>query len=135
MRYKGKKAIWYYTVVILVNSGIIWQLAGSRKISEAVLLGLALIVADVIFIPCLVRNYVVFQEDALCVAFGFFNEKICYKDIVRVWKTHNPLASSAASLDRIAIKTKGAEFMISVQDKDGFLEEIKTRAGLVSNQG
>ncbi|QNM05057.1 PH domain-containing protein [Qiania dongpingensis] len=135
MRYKGKKAIWYYAIVIFANAGIIWQLAGSRKISEAAPLVLALIVSDLIFIPSLVRNYVVFQEDALRVAFGFLNEKIYYKDIVRVWKTHNPLASYAASLDRIAIKTRGSEFMISVLDKEKFLAEIKARAGLVTNRG
>ena len=46
------------------------------------------------------------------------------KDIKKIEKTQSVLASSANSLDRILIETKGNTMMISLKDNDDFIKQI-----------
>ena len=48
-------------------------------------------------------------------------------DITEVSKTRNPIASSAASFDRVVIKGKRQEMMCAVQDKKGCLQNLKRK--------
>ncbi|MHA9736589.1 PH domain-containing protein [Robinsoniella peoriensis] len=59
--------------------------------------------------------------------FGFGKESIKVNEILEVYQTHNPIASSAASLDRIVLKSKRSEIMCSVKEKARLFEELEKR--------
>ena len=59
-----------------------------------------------------------------CVYYGFANEKIEIKNILKIEKSNNFIASSANSLDRIHIVTKEKDFYIALKDNDNFINEI-----------
>ena len=80
---------------------------------------------NLVFIPIIVRNYVLLNDEAITLYFGFGKESIKVNEILEVYQTHNPIASSAASLDRIVIKGRRSEIMCSVKDKTKLIEEIK----------
>lgn len=123
MKFKGKIAIWVWAVFFGSNGLLIYELIFSPD-SIAVLLA-TLFLFNLIFLPILVRNYVLISEDEVMICFGFSKDAIKLSDIVKVYETHNPIASSAASLDRIVIKGKHNEIMCSVKEKARFLEELK----------
>lgn len=123
MKFKGKIAIWVWAVFFGSNGLLIYELIFSPD-SIAVLL-VTLFLFNLIFLPILVRNYVFIGEDEVMICFGFSKDAIKLSDIVKVYETHNPIASSAASLDRIVIKGKNNEIMCSVKEKARFLEELK----------
>ena len=123
MKFKGKIAIWVWAVFFGSNGLLIYELIFSPD-SIAVLLA-TLFLFNLIFLPILVRNYVFIGEDEVMICFGFSKDAIKLSDIVKVYETHNPIASSAASLDRIVIKGKNNEIMCSVKEKKRFLEELK----------
>ena len=123
MKFKGKIAIWVWAVFLGSNGLLIYELIFSPD-SIAVLLA-TLFLFNLIFLPILVRNYVLIGEDEVMICFGFSKDAIKLSDIVKVYETHNPIASSAASLDRIVIKGKHNEIMCSVREKARFLEELK----------
>ena len=74
-----------------------------------------------------IRNYVFVDEEKLTVCFGFSKESILLEEIREVYRTHDPIASSAASLDRIVIKSRCKELMCSVCDREKLFEELKRR--------
>ena len=59
--------------------------------------------------------------------FGFGKESIKVNEILEVYQTHNPITSSAASLDRIVLKSKRSEIMCSVKEKARLFEELEKR--------
>ncbi|MBU9745553.1 PH domain-containing protein [Lachnospiraceae bacterium ASD3451] len=58
---------------------------------------------NLIFLPNLIRNRVEIRDDKLYLYFGFFKDSMEIASIKEVRKTHNPISSSAASLDRLLI--------------------------------
>ncbi|MDO4274484.1 MAG: PH domain-containing protein [Eubacteriales bacterium] len=123
MRFKGKIAIWFWGIYLHGTGSFVYQLLFSPKESTTLLAGL--VIYELVFLPIALRNYVLLTQESLTVVFGFFKDTIKICDIIEVYETHNPLSSTAASLDRIAVKGRRNEFMCSVVDKAGFLEELK----------
>ena len=66
-------------------------------------------------------------EDKFIIAFGFNKESIPLSEIIEVYQTHNPIASSAASLDRVLIKSRRKELMCSVKNKEKMFEYLKKK--------
>ena len=122
MKFKGKNAIWCWGIYLYGTGRFVYQLLLSPK--EFILLAW-LVIYELVFLPIVLRNYVLLTQESLTVVFGFFKDTIKISDIIEVYETHNPLSSTAASLDRIAVKGRRNEFMCSVVDKAGFLEELK----------
>jgi hypothetical protein len=74
------------------------------------------------------------SADAIVVRHGVVRQRIPLRDVVEVQPTRNPLSSPALSLDRLAIRFGEGIFknvMISPADKQGFMDELAARAGLV----
>ena len=65
-------------------------------------------------------------------AFGFYKESMLVQNVMEVYKTKNPIASSAASLDRIVIKGKRQEIICSVTKKEELFAELKNEMGTFS---
>lgn len=73
-------------------------------------------------------------DEAIVVRHGVIRQRIKLADITEVKPTRSPLSSPALSLDRIAIRFGQGFFksaMISPADKQGFMDELAQRAGLV----
>lgn len=133
MRFKGKVAIWYYGLIIICNLVMIEPIyhlfTTEFRLGINLILICSFLVLNISLIPFVVRNYVILDTDCLLIKFGFCNASIPYKDIKDVKTSHNPIASSAASLDRIAIisHTGNAMAYIAVRKKQQFLMELRKR--------
>lgn len=123
MKFKGKIAVWFWALEILANAMILYDLIFKRDNIIALVIGG--VILNLVFIPIIVRNYVLLNDEAITLYFGFGKESIKVNEILEVYQTHNPIASSAASLDRIVIKGRRSEIMCSVKDKTKLIEEIK----------
>ena len=125
MRFKGKVAVWFWGVIILTNALFLYDLIFFRDSLAALLVGI--VGCNLIFLPLVIWNYVEITEESVKLVFGIFKDSIRISDIKEVYQTHNVLASSAASLDRIVIKGIRNELMCSVKDKNGLYEELRRR--------
>lgn len=72
----------------------------------------------------MVRNYIELYDDYFVFYYGFSKERFEIKDILKLEKSKNPIASSANSLDRIHMTTKDKDFYISLKDNDDFIKNI-----------
>ena len=82
---------------------------------------------NIIWIPVLIRNRVELYDDYFIFYYGFGKEKIFIKDILKIEKSNNSIASSANSLDRIHLITTQKDFYISLKNNDNFIDKIKQR--------
>ena len=125
MKFKGKVAAWFWLIIIAVNAVCKYELLFDPDNVPILLFSLAL--CDIIFIPIVVRNYVVIEEENLKLFFGFGKDSMRIADIVEIKGSYCPISSSAASLDRLFIKGKRQEMVISVKDKTALVAELKMR--------
>lgn len=125
MKFKGKIAVWFWAVFILGNGVILYELLTPGGEAAAGVIGI--VVFNLVFLPIMIRNYVILEGDTLTVCFGIGKDSIHISEIVEVYQTHNPIASSAASLDRIVLKGRRQEMMCSVVDKRTLLHELEKR--------
>lgn len=123
MKLKGKIAAWFWIIFIGGNLLMLYELLFSRDSLTALIIGF--LIFNVVFLPIIVRNYVEIENGVLTVAFGFGKDSIRIGEITEIYQTHNPISSSAASLDRIVIKGRRKEIICSVCDKDSLFQEIK----------
>ena len=74
------------------------------------------------------------SSDQLVIRFGVRRRYIDLAAIREVYPTHNPLASPALSLDRLAIRSGDGRFgmsLISPLEREEFLSTLASAAGLV----
>lgn len=125
MKFKGKIAVWWYAFILILNAACFWIIFTKTTI-WGIVGGVATCIAfNVLFIPTLINNYVELKGTGLQIAFGLSSQSIPYKDIKLVAKSHNPMVSCAASLDRLYIVHANGNVMISIQDKEKFVKELK----------
>ncbi|MDO4343949.1 MAG: PH domain-containing protein [Eubacteriales bacterium] len=125
MKFKGKVAAWFWGIFVIGNVLFLRELIFSRDNLPALVIGI--VTFELVFLPILLRNYVLLESDSVTVVFGIGKDTIKISDIIEVYQTHNPIASSAASLDRIVIKGRRQEIICAVQEKQRFLEELEKR--------
>ncbi len=121
MKFKGKIAIWYWIILIIVNgmSFCNFDYLKGREVEVAIYI----IIADFVLLPPAFRNYVMLTKNTLTICFGFGKDEIKIKDIVEVKEKRGPAAMT--SFDRLVIKTKDKDFSCSVKEKEEFLREVK----------
>lgn len=127
--YRGKNSWWLIIIVIIYN---VIPLKGILKVDFSsnwwvVALYLAYCAGNILMIPIIINNKIQLFDDYFIFYYGFSKEIIYLKDIVEIKKSHNIVASSANSLDRIHIVTKNKEMYVSLKDNDGFIKTIKAR--------
>ena len=135
MRFAGKVDGWYYALTVGVNVMLAWPLASffadpakAGAFISAVVCLLCLVLCDIFITPTLLRNYVEFDgKGNLLIVFGFQKATYPVSKIRRLRETSNPLASLAASFDRIELRIGYEELMIAVKDKEEFFAEIERR--------
>ena len=127
IRFKGKIAIWFWILIVLCNVVCIYACIDKEANGGVVAGIIGLLVCNIIFLPMVIRNYVEVQEDKLIIAFGFSTETINISDITEMYESCNPLASTAASLDRVIIKAGSRMLMCSVKEKTELFETVKEK--------
>ncbi len=123
MRLRGKIAIWFWAVFIFAEGAMIHGMVFPTE--NPVPLGLGLVTVNLIFLPIVIRNYVEIDQDTIRVVFGLAKDVMKISEITEIYQTFNPIASSAASLDRIVIRGRRQELMCSVRDKETLFRELK----------
>lgn len=113
MKFKGKIALWFWFLFIAVNLMLLYELVFTGDNLIPLMIGG--IIFNLVFLPIIIRNYIYLTYDSVTICFGYGKYSINVNDIAEVYSTHNPLASSAASLDRIVIKGKRDEIICSVK--------------------
>ena len=127
IRFKGKIAIWFWVLIVLCNFVGIYACI-DKEANGGIAAGIiGLLICNIVFLPMVIRNYVEVQEDKLIIAFGFSTESVNISDITEMYESCNPLASTAASLDRIIIKARSRMLMCSVKEKKELFETIKEK--------
>ena len=117
-RYKGKNDIWLILVFVFYNLlpiGIYFFTDDKENLYNNwwLLIWVFYYSFNIIWIPVLIRNRVELYDDYFIFYYGFGKEKIFIKDILKIEKSNNSIASSANSLDRIHLITTQKDFYIS----------------------
>ncbi len=124
-KYPGKNAAWFLIIIFVYQIIPLIVLMSAESFAVWLLIFLVIWYAfDFLLLPITFRNYVLLNEDHFVFVYGFSKETVDIKDIKKIEKTHSVLASSANSLDRILIETKGNTMMISLKDNDDFIKQI-----------
>ena len=124
MKFQGKIGWWFWLVMLGGEALLIASFFEAG--SEIIMIG-SFLFYNLLFLPFVFRNYVEITEENFIIAFGFNKESIPLSEITEVYQTHNPIASSAASLDRVLIKSRRKELMCSVKNKEKMFECLRER--------
>lgn len=129
MRIKGKIAIWFWIMfagmeVLMLYSFFVPSDEGG-DIGLQVIVAFVFLVWNIVFLPMLVKNYVEIDGEKLVLVLGLCRTTMEIGEIKEVYKTHNPIASGALSLDRVMIRGRRQEMLISVCDKELLFRELK----------
>ncbi|MCR1841646.1 PH domain-containing protein [Murimonas intestini] len=131
MKFKGKIALWFWIIFLGGESLILYKMAESifsgHDTEDIIVLAISFVIYTLVFLPIVARNYVLIEDGKLKLFFGFSTDVIDISEIREIRSTCSPIASSAASLDRLVIKGRRQEMIVSVKDKQKFLEELKKR--------
>lgn len=130
VRYKGKVSCWFYLIIIVVAAVlipiIIFSAFVDTNIFALVVCLLVFAVVELFCIPMIFNNYVELNSQEMIIVLGFIKKVIQYSDINEISVTNDSSAAFAASLDRIKIKFRSkSDIMVSVENKEDFLNEIK----------
>lgn len=128
--FKGEISIWYYVIVILYNMAFIMNLFFTINFFTVILMIIYLL-GNLLFLPQIFVNRVELFSDYFVFYFGFIKKKIKLSDIKVMYKKNDLTSSSACSLDCIYIDTIDADFMISLNENDSFIELVKERCPLI----
>lgn len=122
MKFKGKIAVWFWLILLAGNLVMAYELVVSNEVSAEI--AAALVVFNAIFIPIVVRNYVVVDGERMAIYFGIMKDSMEISEIMEIRRTCNPISATAASLDRIEIKGRRQEMICAVRDRDRLIEEL-----------
>ena len=122
MKFKGKIAVWFWMILLAGNAAMAYGLLVSSDVSAEIVA--ALVVYNAIFIPIVVRNYVVVDGDRMAIYFGIMKDSMEISEIREIRSTCNPISATAASLDRIEIRGRRQEMICAVRDRERLIEEL-----------
>jgi len=125
MKFKGKVAIWYWAICIWAEGSMVYSFFVNQE--ARIFLGISIVFMSFLMLPMLFRNYVLIEDSQIRVVFGFLKDSMEISEIREIYRTHNPLASTAASLDRLVIKGRRQEIMCAVCDKEALFQELTKR--------
>ena len=128
MKFKGKIDLWFWLIMLFGDALILLALFDS---SGSIIGIVTAFIYNLIFVPFVVRNYVEVTDEELCIVMGFSKMKIPFSEIVEVYRTHNPISSMAASIDRIMIQAKNTQVMCAVVDKEAFFAYLKEKNPMI----
>lgn len=124
MRFRGKVDLWLWVVMIV---GDILLLISLLSVPDSIACLIGFLIYNLAFLPFLIRNYVEVGDERVTVVFGFFRQSMLLSELTEVYRTSNPISSTAASLDRIILKGNHKSMMCAVKDRDAFFALLKKK--------
>ena len=125
MKFKGKIDLWFWILMLAGEALMASALFDAGSMTVIMLLSFA--IYNLAFLPFVIRNYVEVTEDQVIIAFGFTKVVIPISGITEVYTTHNPISSTAASLDRIVLLGQHGQAMCAVKDKEAFFSCLREK--------
>lgn len=134
-RFDGKTAWWLYLLLLIYNlmpiciavfdKSFVWN-------AETIIGFVVCYLLNVIWIPIMVRDFVDVFEDYFVFYYGFMKISVKIDDIESIKKSHNPIAATANSFDRVHIITKSRKkgFYLSLYKNDEFIELISAKMSI-----
>ncbi len=130
MRFPGKRGFWWYLVLAALAAASIfslWVAISEPGWISGVSAGFMLL-ALAFSLTIQFRNDLTLEADHLLLRFGPLTRRIPYLNIKSLTRTKNPLASTATSLDRLALELRdGGLYYVSAQDNDHLMDELERR--------
>lgn len=125
MKFKGKVDLWMWLVLILGDALMLYPVFTAKGIG--IILGISLVIYNLSFLPFMLRNYVIVTDDKIILVFGFIKQTMDIDDLYEVYRTNNPISSTAASLDRIVLKGFRQSILCAVTKREEFFKLLKEK--------
>lgn len=136
-RFDGKTAWWVWFLFVIYNlipiliivfdKSFVWSFATISGFITCYLF-------DLIWLPIMIRDWVDVYDDYFVFYYGFVKFIVKIDDIIELKKSHNPISSTANSLDRVYLQTKHKNFYLSLYKNDEFIELIKSKLANKNNK-
>ncbi len=99
MKFKGKVAVWWYLIIVILNAALIGLILkyGLHYIAYFYILPAGLL--DLYLIPVCFANYVEIDKKKLFIRFGFSKEEVFVEDITAMHRADRFTLSFCASAD------------------------------------
>lgn len=128
IKFKGKMAAWWVPVLVIFNLFTIMLLIQNKLGGYSGLFIPSLLMVDIYMIPPIFKNYVTVDRNRVSVQFGLIVKTIPTKSILTVKACKKSNVTLCASSDRVEMEIIGMDpVMVSVVDKDGFMEVLAKR--------
>lgn len=127
--YKGENAIYFIVFIVVYNliPLVFFMITDCFSNVWMIITWIVYYSCDIFLLPVLIRNYIELYDDHFIFYYGFSKEKIQLKDILKMEKSRNPIASAANSLNRIHIITVQKDFYIALKENDEFIKDVFQR--------
>ena len=135
-RIDGKTAWWVWflfivynlipAVIVVFDNSFVWTFSTITGFVICYLL-------DIIWIPIMVRDWVDVYDDYFVFYYGFLKFVVKFENVVGVQKTHNPISTTANSLDRICVQTKKKNIYLALYKNDEFIELLNSKINKQQN--
>jgi membrane protein YdbS with pleckstrin-like domain len=127
--------LWVSVAIMLFGAWVVWQAPGTVLYRGGLTAVFVLFAAFIVWILHGTRYEL--RGDELVIRSGPIRWRRSVHAIREVHPTRNPLSSPALSLDRLAIRVRGAHFqvMISPVRREEFLADLLSRAPHLERQG
>jgi PH (Pleckstrin Homology) domain-containing protein len=132
MRFESKRDLWIVLmlrvipIAILAVIGAAWY-AQRGDVRGPLAGALILIAVELFFFESILRStYYVIEGDTLLIRSSFIKWRVPIREVTRIAPTRSALSSPALSLDRLRIEYSGKAIMISPDDKERFIEAMRS---------
>lgn len=126
MKFKGKIAVWWYLVIVILNVVLIGLIVkyGFHYISYFYILPAGLL--DLYLIPVCFADYVEIDKNKVFVRFGFSKEEILTEDITTMRRADRFVLSFCASTDVVLLTCRNQKNVaVSLKDNKAFMDAIR----------
>lgn len=126
MKFKGKVAVWWYLIIVILNAVLIGLILkyGLHYIAYFYILPAGLL--DLYLIPVCFANYVEIDKKKLFICFGFSKEEVFVEDITAMHRADRFTLSFCASADVVLLARKnGKNVVVSLKDNKAFMNELQ----------
>ncbi len=126
MKFRGKVAVWWYLIIVILNVALIGMIVkyGLHYISYFYILPAGLL--DLYLIPVCFANYVELDEKKIFIRFGFSREEVLVEDITAMHRADRFTLSFCASADVVLLACRNKKnVVVSLKDNKAFMDELQ----------
>lgn len=126
MKFRGKVAVWWYLIIVILNVALIGMIVkyGLHYISYFYILPAGLL--DLYLIPVCFANYVELDKKKIFICFGFSREEVLVEDITAMHRADRFTLSFCASADVVLLACRNKKnVVVSLKDNKAFMDELQ----------